>query len=112
MSEFENTMEITEIEFEKHVQAFCPLGKAYCTYELTVTIHPNLWIPDYCELEAFLNKMAGGTMTIEECVDQVYGHIWLVYRPHHLVVSLYCGDAVHFPVTVTKDSDFTADRLE
>lgn len=102
MARFENTMLITDIQFKQNVQCMCPLGGAYCTYQVAVSMQPGAVIPDYCEVEKFLRGMSGKTLTIEDAVFEVFDYLYQEYEPHLLEVKIYCDDAVHFPVTVTK----------
>lgn len=102
MARFPNTMQITEVEFKQNIQCMCPLGGAFCTYQVTVSMQPGAVIPDYCEVEKFFRNMSGSTLTIEDAVFEVFDYLCQEYEPHLLEVKIYCDDAVHFPVTVTK----------
>ena len=101
MARFANVFGIDAITFTQNIQCMCPLGGAFCTYQVVVKMEPGETIPDYCEVENAMRKMSGTTATIEECVAAVYD-IMAEYEPNNLSVSVYCDDAVHFPVTVIK----------
>lgn len=109
MSTFVNNPKISTITFNQNVQAFCPIGHAWCTYQITVNMSPASLVPDYCEVEKFLRDMSGSAMAIETCVGDVYDWLMEQYEPYYLEVRLYCDDAVHFPVLVTKDSDHASE---
>lgn len=102
MGSFANSMGITKISFFQDIRCYCPLGRSCCTYEVRVSMKPGKVIPDYVEVDKMLKGMDGSVMTIEDAVGSVYNAISNMCEPESLEVSIYCEDASHFPVTVTK----------
>lgn len=96
----ENTQGITSIEFERQVQAFCPLGNDYYTARIIVYLEPDKNIMDYCHTDSFIKSLGGTSLIIEDLVKKVFDHIDK-YDPKYLRVSAEAESNVHFPVTVT-----------
>lgn len=99
----DNSMGITEIYFEKEVQAYCPLGKDFYTAELCVTFTPDEKIMDYCETDNFIKGLSGKSLIIEDLVEKVYEHIQDEIYPAHLQVTAKAKSNSHFYVEVTKE---------
>lgn len=102
MTKIENTMSITEVEVYGAVQCFCPIGKEYFNGEITVTMVPNQFIPDYIELEKFIRNLSGSSLLVEDCVCSIYEHIMDNYLPHKLKVECFTDSAAHYPVKVVR----------
>ena len=102
-SGFKNDMKINVITFKHNVTCYCPLGSAFCTYQLTVELKPHTIIPDYCYVQDKLNSFIGKKLTMEDFVEKVYKMLMETYNPIYLNVRNYCEDAVHFAVEVQKD---------
>lgn len=102
MGKFKNVAGITEISFDQNMQCYCPLGQAYCTYQMHVTFVPGEWIPDYVDVEKVIRKMSGDTLTLESATYALFEYIWNECEPKSLEVKCHCDDAVHFPATVVK----------
>ena len=101
MAQFANTMSIDDIAMEKSVKCFCPIGKSWCTYEIDISMEPLSVIPDYLEVEKYLDEQIGGAaLTMEDAASNVRDHIAGKYFPKFVRVSLHCSDAKHMPVTV------------
>lgn len=102
MGRFENTMGIDSITMERSIRCFCPIGRSWCTYDLTMHINPGNVIPDYIEVGEYLKgHVDGKEFTLEGAVAAVRDYLVNEYEPKWANVSLYCGDARHMPVTVT-----------
>jgi hypothetical protein len=97
-----NEQGITQIFFEKQVQAFCPLGKDYYTAVMRVVMTPDKEIMDYCETDSFIKSLGGKDLIIEDLVFELYQHI-KQYKPKCLKVSARAESNTHFPVIVTKE---------
>lgn len=102
MARFANTMGVDMIRFKQNVQCWCPIGNAYCTYQVSVSMVPGEVVPDYVEVEKYMRGMSGRRLTIEAAVGEVFEYLEREYNPESQCVSIYCDDAVHFPVTVSK----------
>lgn len=100
----ENTQGITSIEFERRVQAFCPLGQDYYTATIIVYLEPDKNIMDYCHTDEFIKSLGGKHLIIEDLIKEVFDHI-KKYEPKYLRVSAEAESNVHFPVTVTKEEE-------
>ena len=98
-----NEQGITQIFFEKQVQAFCPLGNDYYTAVMRVVMAPGNEIMDYCETDNFIKSLGGKDLIIEDLVFELYQHI-MQYKPKYLKVSAKAESNSHFPVVVTKES--------
>lgn len=103
MSNILNTNQITQIEFTQNIQCFCPLGKDFYTAQVSVSMHPDKYIPDYCEIEAYMRKLSGRDLIIEDLVGEVYEYLNHLINPGKLKVTAYVNDAAHFGVIVTKE---------
>lgn len=103
MARFENSMGISSIEIpNKKCHCFCTIGKKWCTYQFAIAMEPDAVIPDYLEVEQYMeDNIEGQQMTIEVAVTTVADYIANEYKPKYLQVSVYCDDAKHFPVNVT-----------
>lgn len=100
----ENRQGITNIVMKPKAICFCPLGDDWYTNEFEVTFVPNLYFPDYCDIESFLNKeIRGKSMIIENAVNALYEYLEANYEPKELTVTSYVNDVTsHSPVVVTK----------
>lgn len=98
----ENKQGITRIEFEKPVQAFCPLVNDYYTATIYVTMEPDKVIMDYCDTDKFIKSLGGKHLIIEDLVATVFEHV-KQYEPKRLKVTAVAESNVHFPVAVTKE---------
>lgn len=97
----QNTHRISRISFKKDLTAFCPLGQQEYTATVTVEVHPEGSIPDFCELDRQLDEVTGD-LIIEEMVSKVYSVCAKAFGHAPLCVSADVPQGKHFPVTVTK----------
>lgn len=88
-------------DFEREIQAFCPLGNDYYTCNIVIYFEPKDEIFDFCEIDSFIKSLGGSKMIIEELVNAIYARL-CQYRPKDLTVSGETKSNTHFPVTVTK----------
>ena len=105
MAMFENTMGIGTIEMVHTIKCFCTIGKTLCTYEVAVEMEPTSFIPDYLEVQADLDEMNNHWYTLEAACAEIFNRITkqVACEYNYLKVSVYCGDARHFPARVTKE---------
>lgn len=103
MTGIPNVQGITQIFFEKSVQAFCPLGNDYYTAVMRVVMTPGDEYMDYCNTDKFIKSLGGKRLIIEDLVAKVYENI-MQYKPKYLKVSAKAESNSHFPVIVTKES--------
>lgn len=104
MARFVNRMNISIIGFRKSVRCWCPIGKSFCTYEIDASMSPDATIPDYMEVEGYVNNSINGKdLTMEDAAAMVRDYLVNEYRPKRVSVSLTCNDAVHMPATVVAE---------
>ena len=99
----ENKYGITSYDFEREIQAFCPLGQDYYTCKIVVTFSPDEMLFDFCEIDKFIQSLSGQNAIIEELVNGVYENL-MKYEPRTLTVKGIAKSNTHFDVTVTKRS--------
>lgn len=103
MAKFENVDGITSITMDGiRVGCFCPIGKSMCTYNVTVRLKPNKWIPDYIEVEAMIKLLEGKTHTLESACAKICNDINGYIEPKKISVTIICKDARHMPAKVEK----------
>lgn len=99
----ENTYGISSINFSPTAKCFCPLGKDWYTNNFDVTFVPDEHIPDYCEVDKWIDENINRKeLIIEAAVAALYDYLNDTYAPHTLVVSSHVKDAKHCPVKATK----------
>lgn len=103
MAAFENVQGITKIEFKGKFRAFCPLGKAFYSGDVYVTVENPTMVPDYCEVDNLFKKIDGSEIIIEDAVAKVYDWVSCVTDAAHVKVECTVTDAAHLPVIVTKE---------
>ena len=71
MAKFENADGISSIKMDGvSVKCFCPIGKSMCTYNVTIEMEPDKWIPDYIEVGAMIQLLEEKEYTLESaCRD-------------------------------------------
>lgn len=90
-------------DFEREIQAYCPLGKDYYTCKIRVFFEANEEIFDFCVIDDYIKSLGGSRMIIEELVTAVYDRL-SEYKPLSLTVNGEAKSNIHFPVTVSKFS--------
>lgn len=101
----ENKYGISLYEFEREIQAFCPLGNDYYTCNIVVQFIPKNTIFDFCEIDNFIKSLGGANAIVEKLVNAVYFELFK-YDPDFLEVKGVAKSNTHFPVTVTKSSNY------
>ena len=101
----ENTYGISLYEFEREIQAFCPLGNDYYTCNIKVAFVPKDMLFDFCVIDKFIQSLSGNYAIIEKLVESVYAEMFK-YNPEYLEVKGEAKSNTHFPVTVTKSSNY------
>lgn len=120
---FKNKQGISKIVFSPKFPCHneCPLGqlvcdaeakakgkepkKAHYTNNFTVTFIPNRVICDYCDIEAWIaENLNDKLLIIEDVVEKLFTYIYDTYKPKYLRVESFVQDAIHGPVTVTKET--------
>ena len=98
-----NTYGIGSISLSPTAKCYCPLGKDWYTNNFTVTFVPGEFIPDYCEVDKWIDENINGKeLIIEAAVAALYDYLHDTYSPDKLVVSSQVKDAKHSPVQVAK----------
>lgn len=99
----ENSYGIERITIDIEAKCYCPLGKDWYTNKFTVEVCPGKYIPDYCELDAWVNENINGQhMIIERAVEMLHEHVVAMYHPIECHVASYVDDAAHSAVIVRK----------
>ena len=103
MTAFKNTMHVNEIEMKIVARSYCPLGQDGYTNRFTVLFSPNEVIPDYIDVEKWVQKniTESSVLTIEDSVSLLYNYLNDTYKPMFLTITSEVDDAAHFPVKVT-----------
>lgn len=122
MAMFKNDQKISKIVFspKEPCHNFCPLGQLYCneiaqegekpklahyTNHFTITFYPNALICDYCDVEKWVrNNLNDRDLIIEDCVSMLFDYINDTYKPKYLLVESFVDDAVHGPVTISRET--------
>ena len=103
MAMFKNTMGIDEISFVHTVQCVCAIGKSLCTYDFEVEMVPGRVIPDYLDIQDFMdNEIHMHFLTMEDATAALADYLVEVYNPIRGSVACICCDARHFAVRVSK----------
>lgn len=98
-----NDFRIKTITIHSTAKCYCPLGEDWYTNQFTVEFYPGAYIPDYCEMDKWIQgNINGQSMIIEAAVDALYSYLQNAYNPLALCVQSYVDDARHSAVTVTK----------
>ena len=99
----ENTQGIREIVMCPTAMCYCPLGRDWYHNEFMITMIPDKFFPNYCDVQAWIEEnIEGKPLIIEEAVKQLYDYLSETYAPKSLEVESHVNDAGHFPVTVKK----------
>lgn len=103
MAKFENTDGISSIKMDGvSVKCFCPIGKSMCTYNVTIEMEPDKWIPDYIEVGAMIQLLEEKEYTLESACAEICNNVNKYVRPKKVSVTILCKDARHMPAEVKK----------
>lgn len=102
MSQFKNEQEITQIQFNKNIIMYCPIGEGHYLAKIKVEFTPDHIIMDYLDIDKFFKELEGQKLIIEDTVNKVFMEL-LKYEPMHLKVTVTAESNVHLPVTVIKE---------
>ena len=102
MANLENVFGINTIQLKHNIKCFCPIGKSWCTYQVEVSMEPGNIIPDYLDVVRFFDEGLDTMATLEKCCADVLDYFVREYQPMSAEVVVYCDDAKHMPVTVSK----------
>lgn len=99
----ENTYEIKEIQIKSTAKCFCPLGKDWYTNNFTIQFAPGEHIPDYCEMDKWIDQNINGKeLIIEAAVSMLHTYLKETYKPLDVIVESHVTDARHSEVSVCK----------
>lgn len=80
---------------------YCPLGKDWYTNKFEASMAVGEVIPDYCEVEKWLDEnIRGKSLIIEDAVARFRKYLTETYSPVALEVTSSVKDAKHFPVRI------------
>lgn len=99
-----NTQEISIIKADKRISLYCPIGKDYYTADINIKFVPNAFYMDYIDLDVFLNKLSGLSLTIEDAVNEIYNELQR-YKPKKVNVTIEAFSNTHLHVIVSKGDD-------
>lgn len=98
-----NDKGINHITIYPQATCYCPIGNDWYVNEFTVDMEVGKCIPDYCELDKFIETcITGHSLIIEDAVAKLYDHIQKEYQPKELTVESHVGKGTHSEVVVTK----------
>lgn len=98
-----NDYDVKEVVMYPTAKCYCPLGNDWYTNKFEVRMTVGAVIPDYCEVEKWLDEnISGKSLIIEEAVEKFHKYITETYSPLSLEVMSSVDDAKHFPVSVKK----------
>ena len=99
---FENTMNVRLITMKlRNLKIFCHIGKSWYTLNADVEFRPNKIIPDYIEVQNFLNEhIVNKELTIEVATANILDYLTTEYNPIDVTVKSNVNDAIHFEVEV------------
>ena len=99
----ENKNNIDNITIFIELKNYCPLGKGWYTNQFKITMSPTTYIPDYCDIDAYVNDVIKEKpLTIEDGVGLLFDYLLNEYQPSALSVESHVLDAVHSEVVVSK----------
>lgn len=99
-----NTQRVDLIEADKQICLYCPIGKDYYTAVVTIKFIPNEHYMDYIDLDNYLNRLSGLSLTIEDATRDIYDELQS-YRPSKAKVAIEAFSNTHLHVKVTKGDD-------
>lgn len=103
MAMFKNTMGINKISLLPTVKCVCAIGKVLCTYNFEIEMVPGEMIPDYLEVQEFMdNEIHMHFLTMEDATAAVANYLTETYKPISGTVACTCVDSKHFPARVEK----------
>ena len=97
----ENTQRVDLIEADKQICLYCPIGKDYYTAVVNIKFIPNEYYMDYIDIDQYLNRLSGLSLTIEDAASDIYDELQS-YRPSKAKVSIEAFSNTHLHVKVTK----------
>lgn len=82
---------------------YCTLGRDWYTANIEVKIMPDKFIPDYCEVDKYIqDEVSGKHFIIEQVVEEVFKYFETTYNPLKLNVTVKTDNATHSAVEVSK----------
>ena len=98
-----NEYGISKINIAAESKNFCPLGNDWYTNKFDIVIGVGDFIPDYCDVDGFIDaEINGREMIIEQAVKVLHDFIVREYSPKNCVVRSSVTDAAHSAVVVEK----------
>lgn len=103
MAAFENTMNINMITmFIDDLTVDCPIGKAPYDASYEVLFIPDRIIPDYIEVEKWVNaNISLKNLTIEASLKLFKDYLIQTYNPAYVTITCKVIGAAHFDVEVS-----------
>lgn len=96
-----NTQRVDLIEADKRICLYCPIGKDYYTAVVNIKFIPNEYYMDYIDLDQYLNRLSGLSLTIEDAASDIYDELQS-YKPAKAEVTIEAFSNTHLHVKVTK----------
>jgi len=99
----ENVYGIKTINIKTRVRCYCPLGNDWYTCDCDIELHPNNFLPDYCEVDSWIEtNIDGKSFIVEEIVSLLYKYFNDNYQPKDCAIYCTVNDAKHSSVIVSK----------
>lgn len=104
MNRIDNSQKIDCIIMKPRIIVKCKLGQDWYTNDLEIYFVPDLYYPDYIEVESYImRELDGSELNIEEVVAILYDKIMQEFSPKKLrIVDNVCSPKTHFSVSVIK----------
>lgn len=89
----ENKYKVNELTYEASAFVYCPMGNDWGHIDIFAKIKPNKYLPDYCDIDNFIEKNIEGKTLITEAVGfEVYNFIKNEIEPERLSVKVHSNN--------------------
>lgn len=104
MTKIKNTQDIKKIIMKPKAYTVCDIGGDMYKSELTIVFVPDLYYPDYMEIQRWIQENVDGKrLNIEDVVQVIYKLLIDEYDPVHVeITNSIKGCSTHFDVEVIK----------
>ena len=104
MKRIKNEQEIKKITMCPTAYTKCVIGQDWYKNELEIDFVPDLWYPDYIEVDQWImEEIDGHEFNIEDVVDMIYKKLNVEFYPKSIKVTNHIkGCKTHFDVIVSK----------
>lgn len=99
---FENKQGINEIKLYGRFHGSCPMGNAWYSADVEITVSDPVTIPDYMDVDRFIHSLDGQSLIIEDLTTKVFDFM-KEQTNGTVTVSSESSDGAHLAVKVTKE---------